>query len=1259
MNKIGDFVCKHKKLIIFLCVLLLIPVLIGMCKTKINYDILVYLPDDIETIQGEEILTNDFGMGAFAVTIVENMSDKDIIKLKSKIKDIEGVNKVVSINDVTGTTIPIEFLPNEIVEKVAKDNSKLVLVTFGESTSADSTLDAVEQLRSLVNASSKVGGMSAMVLDTKELFNSEMALYVVIAVVLCIIVLMLSLDSYLVPILLILNIGAAILYNMGSNIFLGNISYITKAISAVLQLGVTTDFSIFLYHKYESAKKENKDKNKAMSLAIHDTLVSVLGSSLTTIAGFLALCTMNLKLGTDIGIVMAKGVIFGLICVVTLFPALLLVFDRQIEKTSHKVLLSKFNGIKKFVMKHYKLIFIIFLLLLFPAYKSQTKTGVYYKLDESIPDDYGYSIATKALKDDYDIVSQELILVSSNMSDAQVNMMVNDIKNLDGINLVLSASSLTEYGLNESMLSDDIKEIYQTDKYKMIIVNSSYEIATDELNDQITQVNEIVKSYDSNAIVAGEGPLMKDLVEITDEDFKNVNYTSIAIIFVLMLIVLKSISLPILLVSAIEFAIFINMGVPYFTGVKIPFIASVVIGTIQLGATIDYAILLTTKYLELRKAGKDKKSAVKESLDSSVTSIFVSGMCFFAATIGVSIVSDIDMIGSLCTLISRGAIISMLVVMTIVPSLLLIFDKIIVKTTIGFKKGGNGNMENIKKSIKKSVAVFLAILMGVNTLPVLALTKDEVVYSKLDESGKTKYTIVTEHLINDEKLEKIIDSTDLTDIENTNGEEKYKLEDNTLTWQANKNDIYYKGNSSKKLPVEVNVTYKLDGKESKVSDMLGKKGKVEITLKYTNNDKHDNVYTPFVVAMSTTLDATTTSGLNVTNGKVISNGKNYVIAGASAPGLYESLNLKELKNMDTITISYDTTKFELSSIYSIVTSKILDNEDLEKLDELDNLYSKVDTLKSSSNKLVKGSKSLNDGINSLSSGVSDLYSGANLLSSTLSSSIAKLESDEAINSDTLSTIKNEVNNAINATFTSEYKDSIGKQAVIAAASTYEGNINKLEAGINAQVSAYGFTASTYCNSGAVAEALQTYCSQYIALKAMVNELNNTNSVLYTTIYNTAVQTAMTTATSTASAVSEKVATSVANTAKESTITSLKELNENISKINGGLKNVADGVSTLNSGANELSEGLEQFNNQGIDKIANFVNDDLKSSTNKIKKLKKLSKNYNTFTKLDNNIKGETKFILVIDGEKVKEEKKAVKKEEKKETFIDRVKNLFK
>ena len=650
MKKISKFITNNSKLIVIISILLLIPALIGYVHTKINYDILVYLPKDIETIKGQNILTDDFKTGAFSFVFVDNKKAVDVLKLEEKIKDIKGVNKVFSVYDVTDTTIPVEFIPDELKDKLVKKDSTLMVVTFKESTSDEGTIEAVRELRKITKDPSKVSGMTAMVVDTMELSDQEITAYVLIAVVLCFIVLIFASDSYIVPVFLLGNIGMAILYNLGSNIMLGEISYITKAITAVLQLGVTTDFSIFLYHKYEDLKKTNKDKKKAMELAINDTFKSVIGSSLTTIAGFLALCSMDLTLGKDIGLVMAKGVLFGLLCVLIIFPSLLLLFDKQIEKTKHKNFMPRFDKLINVIVKRRNIILVIFLILIIPAVYGNNKVGVYYKLDKSLPKDLGSSIANSRLKEEYNIVSPEMVLLDKNIK------------------------------------KEDLESIMDSDKYQLIIINSTYEIASDELNEQVRVVNNIVKKYDKKAIVAGEGPLMKDLTVIADHDFKMVNYASILVIFLLMLIVLKSIGLPFILILTIEFAIFVNMSIAYYTGVTLPFIASIVVGTIQLGATIDYAILMSTTYLKERTKEKNKEKAMKETLSSCVPSIFISALCFFGATFGVSVYSKIDMIGSICTLLSRGAIISMIVVIFVLPSLLLLFDKLIMKTTKNMKE---------------------------------------------------------------------------------------------------------------------------------------------------------------------------------------------------------------------------------------------------------------------------------------------------------------------------------------------------------------------------------------------------------------------------------------------------------------------------------------------------------------------------------------------------------------------------------------------
>lgn len=684
MKKISKFITNNSKLIVIISILLLIPALIGYVHTKINYDILVYLPKDIETIKGQNILTDDFKTGAFSFVFVDNKKAVDVLKLEEKIKDIKGVNKVFSIYDVTDTTIPVEFIPDELKDKLVKKDSTLMVVTFKESTSDEGTIEAVRELRKIAKDPSKVSGMTAMVVDTMELSDQEITAYVLIAVVLCFIVLIFASDSYIVPVFLLGNIGMAILYNLGSNIMLGEISYITKAITAVLQLGVTTDFSIFLYHKYEDLKKTNKDKKKAMELAINDTFKSVIGSSLTTIAGFLALCSMDLTLGKDIGLVMAKGVLFGLLCVLIIFPSLLLLFDKQIEKTKHKNFMPKFDKLINVIVKRRNIILVIFLILIIPAVYGNSKVGVYYKLDKSLPKNLGSSIANSRLKEEYNIVSPEMVLLDKNIKKEKVEELVDKLKEVKGIDLVLSPRTLTN--LPTEIMPDDLESIMDSDKYQLIIINSTYEIASDELNEQVGIVNNIVKKYDKKAIVAGEGPLMKDLTVIADHDFKMVNYASILVIFLLMLIVLKSIGLPFILILTIEFAIFVNMAIAYYTGVTLPFIASIVVGTIQLGATIDYAILMSTTYLKERTKEKNKEKAMKDTLSSCVPSIFISALCFFGATFGVSVYSKIDMIGSICTLLSRGAIISMIVVIFILPSLLLLFDKLIMKTTKNMKE---------------------------------------------------------------------------------------------------------------------------------------------------------------------------------------------------------------------------------------------------------------------------------------------------------------------------------------------------------------------------------------------------------------------------------------------------------------------------------------------------------------------------------------------------------------------------------------------
>lgn len=686
MKRIADKITNNSILILIVSFILLIVSVFGYINTRVNYDILVYLPDSIETIKGENILTDDFGLGSYAFVMVDNKSSNYILNLEDKIKNIKNVNAVCSVADVIDTTIPYDMLPDEVKDKLYSDNETIIFVTFDGSTSEDSTITAVRELRETVSDATRVSSMTAMVIDTMDLSNQEIVAYVAIAVLFCLIILLLTTDSYIIPFLLLGNIGIAIIYNMGSNYFLGDISYITKSISSVLQLGVTTDFSIFLYHKYEDSKKKIKDKKKAMSDAIVQTFKSILGSSLTTFAGFLALCTMDLLLGKDIGIVMAKGVLFGLLTVVTIFPAFLLIFDKQIDKTKHKILLPEFKKLPKFITSKSKAILIIFIILMIPAYYGNSHYDVYYKLDDSLPKDLAFNVANSDLAKKFNITSPEIIILDKDVSSSEVEELTDELKNVKGIDLVLAPSEIINNGL-ETILPDELQDLFNNDKYQLVLTNSTYEIASDKLNDQITTINKIVHKYDKKAIVAGEGALMKDLITIADHDFKMVNYTSLAVIFVIMILVLKSLSLPMVLSLVIEFAIFVNMSIAYYTGTSLPFIASIVVGTIQLGATIDYAILMSTTYIEKRKKSANKKKCMEETLQFTIPSIITSALCFFAATSSVGFYTKIDMIGSICNLLARGSLISMGSVIFILPTLLMMFDKIVLKNKNAKKEG--------------------------------------------------------------------------------------------------------------------------------------------------------------------------------------------------------------------------------------------------------------------------------------------------------------------------------------------------------------------------------------------------------------------------------------------------------------------------------------------------------------------------------------------------------------------------------------------
>lgn len=689
MEKLGKAIVRLRIPILVLSILLLIPSTLGYINTRVNYDILYYLPDDIDTMKGQDILMDEFDKGAYAIVVVEGMNTRELTTLEEKIESVDHVAELISYNSITGSAIPIEMLPDKYKEQFYNEETDATMfaIFFDDTTSSDETMDAIKEIRKVTEGRCFISGMSAVITDTKLLSEKETPIYVLIAVVLACIVLALFMDSFLVPVFFMLSIGMAIIYNLGSNFFLGEISYITKALAAVLQLGVTLDYSIFLWHSYKEMKIDYPDDHKeAMAHAIANTITSVVGSSITTVAGFIALCFMSFTLGMDLGIVMAKGVILGVIGCVTILPSMILTFDRALEKTMHKELMpAKFDKLSAFVVKHSWIFIIIFLALLGPAIYGYNHTNVYYDLANTLPDKLDCSVANKKLDENFDLNSIYMILADSDMTPKQANKMIDEINNLDGITFALSLNSVAGNELPEDIMPKDLLNKLKGDEHQVMMIASDYKIASNEVNAQIDAVDSIAKKYDENAMVIGEAPCTKDLISITDTDFKKVSAVSIGAIFLIILIVFKSISLPVILVSAIEFAIFINMGLPYYLGTTIPFIASVVIGTIQLGATVDYAILMTTRYRKERSGGADKKEAITIALSTSIPSIIVSALGFFAATFGVGLISSVDMIASLCSLMARGAIVSMFVVIFVLPSLFVVFDKIIIHTSKGFK----------------------------------------------------------------------------------------------------------------------------------------------------------------------------------------------------------------------------------------------------------------------------------------------------------------------------------------------------------------------------------------------------------------------------------------------------------------------------------------------------------------------------------------------------------------------------------------------
>lgn len=680
MLKLGEKIVSARVVILILSFVLLIPAAYGYIKTRVNYDILSYLPKDIETMVGQDILVDQFGTGAFSLYVVEGMEDKEVSALKSKIENVDHVSKVIWYDSFADLSVPKDMLPEKLYDAFNNDDkdATMMAIIFDDTTSADSTMDAIEEIRKISDKQCFLSGMSAVVVDTKKLSEKETPIYVLIAVILSSIILAITMDSIMIPILFLASIGMAIAYNLGSNIFMGQVSYITKALAAVLQLGVTMDYSIFLWHSYKAQQKEYTDKKEAMAHAIAETISSVVGSSITTVAGFVALCFMSFTLGLDLGIVMAKGVVFGVIACVTILPSLILVFDKAIEKTTHKVILPEFKGVGKFIAKHYRIFLVLFVIILIPAIYGYNHTKVYYKLDSSLPDSLKSVQANKELAEAFNMNSTHMILVTNDQSDKDTRNMMSDIENIDGVKFCLGLDTIIGSGIPSNFIPSEVTEALKSDEWQLVLVGSEYEVASDEVNNQCTEIEKTIDSYNEKNMLVGEAPCTKDLIKITDKDFASVSTVSIGAIFIIILCVFGSISLPIVLVAVIEFAIFINMGIPCFTGTELPFIASIVIGTIQLGATVDYAILMTTKYKRNRLGGYRKFDAVATACQESVQSIVVSALSFFAATFGVGLYSDIDMISSLCTLMARGALISMCAVILMLPSALMLFDKVIM-----------------------------------------------------------------------------------------------------------------------------------------------------------------------------------------------------------------------------------------------------------------------------------------------------------------------------------------------------------------------------------------------------------------------------------------------------------------------------------------------------------------------------------------------------------------------------------------------------
>lgn len=1280
--KFGRGVTKKRRLILVIAVLLLIPSLMGYIATRVNYDVLSYLPDSIETMQGQQILQEDFGKGGFSMVVVEGMEKKDVAKMKARFEKIDHVNSVIWYDSIVDVSVPYDALPDNIIESFNSGDCTLMAVFFDTGTSDEASLKAVSEMRHIGDKQCFISGTTAFVQDLKELAEKEEPVYVALAVILACIFLAIFMNSWLIPVIFMVGIGLAIMYNLGSNIFMGEISYITKALSAVLQLGVTMDYSIFLWHSFcEEKEKCDGDNDEAMAQAVANTLASVAGSSITTIAGFLALCFMTFTLGMDLGIVMAKGVLLGVIASVTVLPSLILVFEKAIEKTKHREVLPKFGRLSDFVVKHHRVFAILFIVLLIPSFIGYQKAEVYYKLSDSVPQDLPFAVADKKLQDEFEMNSTHILLADANLEKKDVSAMMDEIEKVPGVNMTLGLESVLGPAIPDDIVPSGVESTLKSDRYQMILINSEYMIASDEVNNQIDTINSIVDKYDSKGMLIGEAPCTKDLIDITDRDFKVVSIISILAVFVIICFVLKSISLPVILVAVIELAIFINLGLPYYTGTVLPFIASICISTIQLGATVDYAILMTVRYKRERAWGNEKAKAISNAHSFAMSSVMVSALCFFAATFGVGVYSDIDIISSLCSLMARGAIISLLVVMFILPAMFMIFDRFICRPK---KLRKTGEKETMKKTNKKVTAMILAglmvVTMGAGTVTADAATsvapeKEESVYLVTDSTGAQQEIIVTEHLTNSKNADELKDVTKLKDIENTAGDEKFTQDGDNITWKAAGNDIYYQGSTDKKPPVEMSIKYYLNGEEIKGEDLDGKSGNVKIRIKYKNSSD-----VPFVAMSAMVVEDKYFRNVKISSGKVIDDGEKEFIVAVAMPGIENTAGgIADAAGIgSTVEVTGKANKFSVSDMMTMVTGDLLDDVDAGDMANMDfdsqinamdkaakelcsgtaQLYDGLSTLQGKSGDLkdgvdsaAKGSAQLAAGTESLmkqvnkklipaakqlAAGSKGVYDGAKQVSQGISA--AKNGADQVkggadqvkAGADQLNSGLTQLNNAVNDTSSNkELVELLGQ--LKAAGYVTEEQYNQVIGSLSAQQEALRDNVGKL-QAGAAqlqtgATQLQAGASQVSGgLEQLQGAVGSTDSTDTTTLVGGAAAVAGGNSALVGSlqGTGTDAATLAGGTAALNE--GAKTLAKGMEQMDEGSVQLIKGVDALDTGAYKLNRGMNQFYKEAIKKIVDLYNGDLKGLTSGLKNLMNSGKDYTIFTEKADSTDSSVKFI---------------------------------